>query len=293
MVRFITKDGKKIPIDDNKPRRSGSGRNDKSEGMKIGSGTRVPKTTKPRIPDEIGDLTGEQRLVAEKQVDSEIIKSFEGQTGENLYEFDNGEEWYIFDSFEDAEREAIEQVRQDVENEPEIFSEGFLDDHITISETDRNIIAGEEADNQTEGLSDQLRDELIGDIESQFEDEIEKNPKKFGLTDKDVEDKSDEYTDVFDKEVDEELEKQIDEKVEQKRDELVDEIRDKLKNPIDYFVEEQGIFSKEDLLKQSFISVDEDSASKEAVSVDGVAHFLARYDGSEIEADGLFMYRTN
>jgi len=65
MVRFITKNGKHIPIDDNKPRTSSNGRNDESEGMSIGSGTRVPKTEtelKSNITREIGDPSSETRL---------------------------------------------------------------------------------------------------------------------------------------------------------------------------------------------------------------------------------------
>ncbi len=40
---FKTINGKKVFIDDNKPRKSSNGRNDESNGMKIGSGTRVPR----------------------------------------------------------------------------------------------------------------------------------------------------------------------------------------------------------------------------------------------------------
>ncbi len=50
---FKTINGKKVFIDD-KPRRSGSGRNDESNGMKVGSGTRVPKFVAVR--DEDGDI---------------------------------------------------------------------------------------------------------------------------------------------------------------------------------------------------------------------------------------------
>lgn len=39
--------------------------------------------------------------------------------------------------------------------------------------------------------------------------------------------------------------------------------------------------------------VDEDSLIDEAISVDGIAHFLARYDGNEQEAGNRFFYRTN
>lgn len=53
MVRFITKNGKHIPIDNDKPRTSSNGRNDESEGMSIGSGTRIPSN----LDD---DLTPEQ-----------------------------------------------------------------------------------------------------------------------------------------------------------------------------------------------------------------------------------------
>ena len=52
MVHYITKNGKKIPIDDN-VRTKSSGNNDKSGGMKIGKGTKVPKNV--RSLDEIID----------------------------------------------------------------------------------------------------------------------------------------------------------------------------------------------------------------------------------------------
>lgn len=33
--------------------------------------------------------------------------------------------------------------------------------------------------------------------------------------------------------------------------------------------------------------------NQDAVDVDGVAHFLAGYDGDEVELDGKYIYRTN
>lgn len=61
MVRFITKDGKHIPIDD-KPRTSSEGRNDESEGMVIGSGTRIPDFDEEETlltVDNFGEVRGE------------------------------------------------------------------------------------------------------------------------------------------------------------------------------------------------------------------------------------------
>lgn len=55
------------------------------------------------------------------------------------------------------------------------------------------------------------------------------------------------------------------------------------RDPVDYFVNELGAYSLEDLLQQSFIMIDEEDASEEAVRLDGADHFLDRYDGEAIE----------
>ena len=253
----------------------------------------------PTRPHPIGNLSSFQRQLAEEEVGSTIKnKGFD----DNFFEFENGQEYWIFDKQEDARAKALEQENDLLDSESSIAvdiaerfpEEGFL----FITETDRNMLSSELAESRTEGLTDELREELVDGVEEQIKDEIEGNPKKFGLTDKDVKDESSGFSDVFDKEVDEELEKQIDEKKDKKLEEVTDEIRDKLENdPVDFLVEEEGLFSKEDLQEQNFIRLDIEKISEFVIDTDGVAPTLATYDGNEkfVEKKGveLYMYRAN
>jgi len=85
----------------------------------------------------------------------------------------------------------------------------------------------------------------------------------------------------------------------QAREDLAEEESDRIerqleRDPVGYFVDDVGIYSTEDLLQQSFINIDYEAAAQEAVRADGVAHFLAGYDGHENETDeGMYYYRQN
>ncbi len=161
-----------------------------------------------------------------------------GWTYTALTTADNDEsEWVVFKDPEDAENEALAQVKEDLEEYPENFNQDFLQQHIYITDTDRRLIAQES--------SDYLREDF---------------------DDFDEEDLSDD---------------EIEEKIEAKYDEVYKALED----PIEYFVEDQGMFSIEDLMKQTFIHIDEREAAQDAVDMDGVAHFLDRYDGTEEEME--------
>jgi len=192
--------------------------------------------------DPIGELSSTERMLAEKEVDSEIEDvGFD----DNLYEFSNSNEWWIFDSFEDAKEKAIDQERDLLETNESIIDDIANrfpnEDFVFITETDKRIISAEEADFQAEG-------------EGLSEDE---------------------------------------------RDRLSDEIEEKLSSPIDYFVNERGSFTVEDLLQQNFIRKDVDKMAEFVVETDGVAHTLASYDGNEKVVkdrkgkERLYMYRAN
>jgi hypothetical protein len=171
--------------------------------------------------------------------------------GDNIYEID-GEEWLVFDSYKDAEHEAEDRVRQDLENNPELFSKDWLSNHTYISDTDKRIISQEESDNYVDNLDDDDIEEQVKGSES------------------------------------------IEKKRESLRGERYDEIYAELKrDPEDYFVNQQGIYTHDEYVKQSFVSMDVDSATKDAIQTDGVAHFLSSYDGNETEKDGYYMYRVN
>jgi hypothetical protein len=67
---------------------------------------------------------------------------------------------------------------------------------------------------------------------------------------------------------------------EDEEEEYVDMTEEQILNdPVGYFVDEQGMYSLEDLAKQNFISIDYDAAAKSAVDMDGMENYL----GEEIE----------
>jgi hypothetical protein len=140
---------------------------------------------------------------------------------------------------EEADSVVFERVKQDLEDDPSMFSQDWLQKFIYIDDTTKRVMLADE--------ESYLRDELWDD-----EEEIEKRLRDF---------------------------------------------EDGLDNPIQYFVHDQGMYSEEDLLKQSFISIEINEAAEDAINTDGRGHFLGTYSGDEdeVEVNGTtyFIYRTN
>ena len=163
----------------------------------------------------------------------------------------NESEWIVFEDSEKAESAALARVTEDLENEPEMFTQSWLQYYLEITDTDRRIIAGEESDNRVENMED------------------EEVTQETGIDDPD-------------------------EAREALQEKYYDEMYKALEDPINYFVDEQGIYSIEDLMKQSFIRIDVERAAQDAIDTDGVAHFLDHYDGEGVELpSGAIAYGTN
>ena len=227
----------------------------------------------------------------------ELSSYHEYSLGKNI-EGEDGTEWIIFENYDDAEYSAKDRVREDLENEPELFTPSWLENYITMSDTDRRIIAQEESDYQADEADESAirssrhyDDSTVDEIQERI-DELEER-----LSEEEDDDRQTELQDEIDeleKEKEEAEEQAIEDAREEIRSEQYDEIYDALEDPIEYFVEQQGIYSREDLLKQSFVMIDIDEATDDAVSTDGVAHFIAHYDHNEIELpSGAYAYRRD
>src|SRR3990167_9352605 len=162
----------------------------------------------------------------------------------------DGEEYIFIESEEIAEAIAIDQVKEDLEEDPGMFTQTWLQDFIYISDTDKRLLCNDEEDNIREMITE---DTNIEDYENE-----------------------EEYNNAIDEAVNTRLE----------------EYRTSLENPIEYFVNEMGMFTIEDLMKQSWININIDEAAKDAIKVDGWAHFLSRYDGEyETTENGIVYFR--
>ena len=241
------------------------------------------------------DITAKELKAIENYAGSQVeeIEEWYDEKGFLLVKMDDGTSYVVAPSDDEAERLAIERVRDDLENEPELFSQSWLQNFISMSDTDRRIIAGEESDNIEQNMDEK---EILEETDMQEDwDELEEEKDELeeeintmtanSETDAQIKEELDEKESRLD-EIEKEQEKIVDDAREKFRDDKYDEIYDALEDPVEYFVEEQGIYTKEDLMKQSFISIDYDEASEDAVSTDGWAHFLSRYDGNYEEIDG-------
>jgi len=196
----------------------------------------------------------------EETVKKELIRHFGNEyieEIENSFEYNNilgnggnfkkdGEEYIFIESEEIAEGKAIDQVKEDLGDSPEMFTQTWLQDFLYISDTDKRIMCNDEEDY----IREQVRDEKLDEEES---------PEK-----------------------EEEIEKVVETRL--------DEYRTSLENPIEYFVNEQGIYSVEDLMKQNWINIKIDEAAEDAVRTDGWAHFLSRYDGEHKTTENGIVY---
>src|SRR4030067_3605017 len=130
----------------------------------------------------------------------EIYNTFKYEEDTNIHKFEhNGLEYNIIESEDEAERIAIEQIKEDLEEDPGMFTQSWLQDFIYISDTDKRIMCNEEE----EYIREQVREEELDEDES---------PEKEEGIDKIVELRLNEY-------------------------------KIALEDPIQYFVDEQGIYS--------------------------------------------------
>lgn len=198
-----------------------------------------------------------------------------GFISDTVYRIESGtKEWFVVEN-DDVERElALAIVKQDLEQEPEIFEHGFLVQHINEDRLRRDL----ESDTESANLDyyhEQDDDDLLRSAESEG---IDIAP--------------------FTEEPDEEEEEGGGELTITDRDGLEEALAEHktaedLKDPIAYL---QDIYGDEDGLKKAIeiAGIDVDAAAEEAVNVDGAAHFLSSYDGRTSESDcGFIWWRHN
>jgi hypothetical protein len=201
-------------------------------------------------------ISEETLKLAEEEVQARVTNEMDGNYGfGGMYEFDDSSEYYIFDSYDEAEQVTVQYVRE-MMNEPDMFSPSFMNQYINTQKLTKDLWFEEE--NYFYDMYNEMSDdELIEAVE---------------LSDG-------EYSeDTFD------------------REDAIQELVDKRGEMFD------GVEWLEEIYGSNWMSefkniewyINYDEASEDAVNIDGVAHFLAGYDGDQIDlANGGCMFRTN
>jgi hypothetical protein len=191
--------------------------------------------------------------------------------GNEFYATDDNIEYRVFKTEDDAEEVAVEQVSEDLRENPEYFNKDFLMNHIDGREF-------------FEGALNEMNDSYVDDIESERDSKyanrlIAELVENGLMDDEDAEsDNAEELTDNLKSDYINLLtESQLNEG----------------NNGLDYFISN---FGEEETYKmivdRNLIDIDE--ASIDAVNIDGIGHFLSSYDGETLYlSNDCVAYRVN
>jgi hypothetical protein len=216
-------------------------------------------------------------------------------------------EWNVVEN-EDAERElALAIVKQDLEQEPEIFEQNFIESHIDTDRLRRDLESDVQSSNE-ERLRDETPEDFWkeasrdgmdekwvvewdspdgkGTLSGTFASESEaidagedwKHDAVAANTDEDVDEGDFDYT--------VEAAEPEDSDIETLAASLTEA---ELRDPMQYL---EDIYGREDAIKKAIeiAGIDIDAAAEEAVNVDGAAHFLSSYDGQSYTTNGGLVY---
>jgi hypothetical protein len=220
-------------------------------------------------------------------------------------------EWRVVASEDDERELALEIVKQDLEEQPEIFNQDFIEQHIDLDRLRRDLESDVQSSNE-----ERLRDETFedfwkeaardgmdekwtvtwrtandeGTLRNTFESESDaidagENWKKAEAT----ANEDDEDFDESDLDYTVEAAAPEDSDIETLAASLTEE---QLKDPMEYLRDIYG----DDAAKKAIeiAGIDVDAAAEEAVDTDGAAHFLSSYDGNSYTTPGGLVYwRTN
>lgn len=178
-------------------------------------------------------------------------------------EMEDGSEYVVYDNYDDAEQAVKENIRQQLEDEPELFNQSFIESHQTISETNARLFGNDFGDMMVEDRDlDELK-EMADDYGIEYDEDVDDDKLK------------DELSYARSKEVTETI------------------LRDGLRS---FLVDDEGIVSDDEFQEQygKWLHLDIDSAVDDALDSDGLGHFLSSYDGDYKELkDGKIIARIN
>ena len=254
-----------------------------------------------------------RELTEELKLDPDSVNMDSGPTSDSIEvqgdgATNNESEWLIFKNYASAESYAYDYVQEMLEDDPSMFSQDWIQQHIFVTPTDIRIISGEDADAYIGEMSDEEILDHSGERAryDDFQYEIDDLEEQKSVIEDDMEEVEETGDDVnYDALADglNVVEEEIN-NLELQRDSLAGDIReklledyandiaDRLENDLINYMNDLG-FSLNDGIP-NWVSIDYDKAAQDAVNTDGVAHFLDSYDGTEEElSSGAVAFGTN
>jgi phage pi2 protein 07 len=215
----------------------------------------------------------QEKALAElrEEVNNDELEYQEGYDSQYFIATDGSEEYMVFENDDDAEDYAIMRVKEDLEENPEYFNQDFLMEHIDGEDFFQGIydeynygyatdIKSESGDTYANRLIDEMVEWDIMDIEEAESDDAEEI----------AEDRIDDFVSA-----------------------LTSDQISVGNGGYDYYEDNFGNEEAMRLVMQNNL-IDIDSASEEAVRIDGIAHFISSYDGNQIDLDNQAVaYRIN
>ena len=279
-MKGFKKDGKFRPTENNK---KGSKINPTNDGSK----SDLPDFNKNKEPVNPFGLSKDVTDKLKEELGNDVIvenveDGYWDKTTKRI-ELSDGSEWSLYKNYDQMEKIAKEQVRQDLENEPEIFSPDFIEQHQSISPTDARLFGNDFGDMMVEDRNvDELK-EMADNYGISYDAPDFHEAVKLAITQEKLD------------EIEENMIDELKEKVSYERSVEVEKIilRDGLKS---FICDDEGLCSEDEFQEQygKYLHLDVDSATVDAVDTDGVEHFIARYDGNSHELkNGQYLVRDN
>lgn len=230
------------------------------------------KAQKRLVDLEEGDVDVQAMMQIEKELGKKVEEVDERETGIYNFKTEDGEEWVIAVDEETAENLARERVREDLEDQPEIFNQDWL---IGQMDDDR-------AEDYFRRIYDEMNQGYVGDIESESDDDYP-NRLRSEMVGRNL------ITEEQAKDEDFEIEDFKEDFIEQMTQDKIDEGRGGYDHYAFNFGEEQA----KKLVKDNNL-IDIDDATDNAIKTDGWQHFVSSYDGNSTDLpNGMVMWREN
>ena len=183
---------------------------------------------------------------------------------------DDSEEYRVFKNEDLAYDYAVEEVESDMEYQPENFNRDFIMEYVEIDDLFVNSF-----ENINYDYTKDIQSEKSEKYENRLIEELVAN----GL--------------ISEEEAQTRSSKELDEEYTQDYIDLLTSEQIGDDNGITHFIDNFGENEFFTLVYENNL-IDVEDASKKAVEIDGIAHFLAGYDGETIYLDNnIVAYRTN